>query len=382
MTELCSGGAYLSSLWFGLLVLFQSYQRRGDVGSKRKIIVTNKTCSGPSEGGTEPTALHTQCTQGGFYMCYTVYMIKTSVKDFFLNFGAIVALYTVVVALLNLLFTVINVAYPQITNDYNLYGYGSQSISWPVSILIIFSPIFLVLMWLLEKEYAREPEKKNTGIHKWLAYITLFISGLTLAGDLVAVLYYFIDGQELTAGFLLKVLAVLVVALSVFMYYIADLRGKLTPASHKMWRIIAGLIIVGAIVWGFAVLGSPRTQQLIKYDQQKISDLQNIESEISSYVNQKGVVPTKISDLTEIYYSANWIDSQTGKQYEYEKINATSYKLCAEFNKELSVHNSPELYAYAGNTGDQFNHPAGHYCFETDNVTPLYPIQKPIPLPM
>lgn len=104
---------------------------------------------------------------------------QSNAKDFFLNLGAIVSLYTVVYSLVDLLFTVINTAYPQINNGYDYVG--SQSISWPVSILIIFFPIFVLLMWLLEKEYAAYPEKQNAGVHKWLTYITLFISGLVIA---------------------------------------------------------------------------------------------------------------------------------------------------------------------------------------------------------
>ena len=39
---------------------------------------------------------------------------KISAKDLFINLGAIVSLYTVVVSLVNLLFTAINTAYPKI----------------------------------------------------------------------------------------------------------------------------------------------------------------------------------------------------------------------------------------------------------------------------
>ncbi len=149
---------------------------------------------------------------------------KTSAKDFFLNLGAIVALYTMVVALLNLLFRVINVAFPQTLNTYGYFG--SQSISFPVATLIIVFPIFVLLMWLLEKGYVAEPEKRHLAVKRWLSYITLFVAGIILSGDLVTVLYYFIDGQELTGGFLVKVLSVFVVTLMVFMYYISDIKEK------------------------------------------------------------------------------------------------------------------------------------------------------------
>jgi hypothetical protein len=177
---------------------------------------------------------------------------KTSAKDFFLNLGAIVALYTTIISLINLLFTVINRAFPRI-NDY--YGFSSPSISLPVATLIIFFPIYALLMWVLERGYVAEPEKRGLSVRRWLTYITLFVAGLTLAGDLVTVLYFFLDGQELTVGFLLKVLSVFILAGMVFWYYISDVRGKTTSKSRLVWFLAACCLLLAAIIWGFAVLG-------------------------------------------------------------------------------------------------------------------------------
>ena len=297
---------------------------------------------------------------------------KTNAKDFFLNLGAIVALYTVVVSLLNLLFTIIDTAYPLITNGYNYYG--SQSISWPVSILIIFFPILILLMWFLAKQSQKDSVARSTEggfrefstIRKWLSYITLFISGLTLASDLITVLYYFIDGQELTTGFVLKVVAVFVVTLSLFLYYISDIRGKLNSSSRKIWRIISAVIIIGSIVWGFSVLGSPRTQRLIKYDEQKVSDLQNINNQINSYYyNNKNVLPSSLSDISQFNYASVPIDQQGGELYGYDKKSEISYWLCAEFNTD-SRKNDKSARPYRDDIvygGNPWTHPAGHYCF-------------------
>ncbi|HEV7424507.1 MAG TPA: DUF5671 domain-containing protein, partial [Candidatus Paceibacterota bacterium] len=155
---------------------------------------------------------------------------RGSAKDFFLNLGAFIALYTLVGSLLGLLFTIINTAYPQIVNGYNYNG--SSSISWPVATLVVFFPIFILLMWFLEREYRGEPEMQSSLAHRGLTYVTLFISGLVIAGDLITVVYYFIDGQELTTGFLLKVLVLFIIASSIFVYYISDLRGKLTKSRR------------------------------------------------------------------------------------------------------------------------------------------------------
>jgi len=302
---------------------------------------------------------------------------KTTAKDFLLNLGAFISLYTIVGSLISLLFTVINTAYPKISDGYNYYG--SQSISWPVASLIVFFPIFVLLVWFLEKDYRIESERQNSLIHKGLTYITLFISGCVIAGDLVTAIYYFIDGQELTTGFLLKVFVLLVIFSSLFIYYISDLRGKLTPPLRIFWRIFATAIIIGSIIWGFAVLGSPRTQRLIKYDEQKVSDLQGINNQVRSYYSDKRTLPKTIEAMSNGNYYVAKVDSQNQKQYEYVKTAETTYNLCAEFNKAIGDKNTPNYYPY----GDSFwIHPAGHYCFmETINPNDYPPYPKAV-LPM
>ena len=295
---------------------------------------------------------------------------KTSAKDFFLNLGAIVALYTVVISLLNLLFRVINIAFPQTLNTYGYFG--SQSISMPVATIIIFFPIYVLLMWLLEKGYAVEPEKKHLAVRRWLSYITLFVAGLALAGDLVTVLYYFLDGQELTGGFLLKILSVLVVTLMVFMYYISDIRNKLTATYRKVWLGISLVIIATSIIWGFSVLGSPNTQRLIKYDNQKITDIQNLQYQVTNYWQVNGSIPEKWTDMMS--------DPQTQKPYEYKKTGVMTFELCAEFNKEnmSQVQRSIDL-GYPTKSGmmenTNWNHGVGRQCFERTIDPIAYPTQ-------
>lgn len=299
---------------------------------------------------------------------------KVNVKDFFLNLGAIISLYTVVISLINLLFTAINSAYPQIVNGYSYYS--SSSIAWPVSTLIIFFPILILLMWMLEKEYKIEPDLQNKGIHKWLTYITLFISGLAIAGDLITVLYYFIDGQELTTGFLLKVVVLLVVVGGIFGYYISDLMNKLTSKSRMTWRVVSALIIIASIAWGFSVLGSPRTQRLVKYDQQRINDLQTINSLVQNYYQLNQSIPDKMSDLTSIQYSNIPLDPETGVPYQYNLIgqSAKAYELCAEFDTDTNEIKSSAPYMYADIS---WSHPAGHYCFKL-----AIPVGQYVKLPM
>jgi len=302
---------------------------------------------------------------------------RASAKDFFINLGAVVALGFFVGNLINLLFTIINKSFPLTTGS---GYYESSSISFPVASLIIFFPVYVLLMYLLEKGYALEPEKRSVGIRKWLTYITLFISGFALAGDLVTVLYYFIDGRDITIGFILKALSILIISLSIFFYYISDVTGKLSVKSRKIWMVISGGVIILCIIWGFSVLGSPRTQQLLKYDQQKINDLQNIENSIQNFYSTKGVLPSSFDELLTQNYYVNTIDSQTQKPYEYQKTGNLTYNLCAEFNKDSKDNGMDTSTPVFDNYKNiSWAHRAGYYCF-SETINPnLY--SKPVLVP-
>jgi hypothetical protein len=295
---------------------------------------------------------------------------KFSFKNVFLNIGAFISLYALVGNLIGLLFTVINKAYPKV-GEYH-YGYWSSSISWPVAALIVFFPIFITLMWLLEREYRVAPERQNSFTHRGFAYITLLLSGLTLAISFITTLYYFLDGQELTTSFLLKILVLVIITSSLFIYFVYDLMGKLTPHLRIFWRIFATAILAGSIVWGFAILGSPRTQQLLKYDQQKLNDLQNLNSQVVNYYANRGVLPKAIEDVADGNYYTDWVDPQSKKPYQYEKTTASTYNLCAEFNK-ASEEKEQNRYSYIYFDGiNSWEHPKGEYCFKQTINPDLY----------
>jgi len=293
-----------------------------------------------------------------------------------LHIAVIALLYTGAVALLNILFRVINVAFPQVAS-YNYYD--STSISLPVATLIVAFPLFLFLANILRKSYVADPSKREYSVRRGLIYLTLFIAGAVLAGDLITLIYFFLDGQELTTAFLLKILSVLVVTGSIFGYYLDDLRGRL-DARKNIWRIVSVVLVVGSIVAGFSVLGSPQTQRLVRYDSQKVSDLQNIQWQIVNYWQQKGSIPTTLAELGDpISGFSNPLDPQTKTSYEYEKTGNVSFNLCATFNKSSKAgEGAPSLVTYPESRdklGDNWQHEAGRQCFERTIDAELYPVR-------
>ena len=299
---------------------------------------------------------------------------KTTARDFFLHLGSIVALYAVVIAFLNLLFSVINEAFPQI-NQY----YYTPSISMPVAVLIIIFPLFILLSYMTYKGYEQDPSKKDLGIRKWLTYITLFVAGIVFAGDLVYVVFKFLDGQDFTSGFVLKALSILIVTGFVFGFYLQDLRDKVSSKSHKKWTAAAAVAILIAIVLGFSVIGSPRTQRLIRYDNQRISDLQNIQWQIINYWQKVGAVPASLEVVADpISGFVIPTDPETGEQYEYHLKNSQTFELCANFSLP-SNQNMSQAYPYGIEKGQEnWMHEAGKACFERTIDPQLYPVTKPV----
>lgn len=293
---------------------------------------------------------------------------KTTAKDFFLHLGAMVALYATAISFLNLLFRIINKVFPEVNRSYYAWGGGSE-ISLPVATLIVAFPLFLFLSKLVYQTYSQNPLKKELGIRKLLTYATLFIAGIILAGDLIMVIYKFLDGQDLTAAFLLKALVVILVTGAIFAHYLQDIRDRLSPKCRKMRPIVVSIVVLAAIIWGFAVMGSPQAQRLIRLDNQKISDLQNLQWQVINYWQVNGTIPEK--------WTAQMLDTQTGVSYEYKKTGPMSFELCAQFNKEnqldYRMYGDPIKINVTKN--EDWRHTAGNYCFEREIDPIAYPTQ-------
>jgi hypothetical protein len=304
--------------------------------------------------------------------------MKTTPKDFFLHIGVIVTLYLSTASLLNLLFTVINEAFPKITGA---RYYFTPSISWPVAALIVVFPLFLLLAWLIGKSFEADPTKRDSVARKSFVWLTLFLAGAAIAGDLIAVIYYFLDGQEITTAFLLKVLSVLVVAGLIFVYFLMDIRNRLTSGNRMIFRIVAIVLVLGSILWGFSIIGSPRTQRLIRMDQEKISNLQEIQSQILNYWTTKEMVPESLDELNDQFsgYVAPR-DPQHDQPYEYRKVSAISFELCADFNRASTGQERSQAMYPVFDNAETWNHEEGRTCF-TRTIDPTrYPTARKMPM--
>lgn len=104
-------------------------------------------------------------------------------------------------------------------------GFSARALRWSVSYVVVSFPLYLLLVLRQERELRRDPAKRASKVRKWLTYLTLFVAAGFLVGDLVALIFHFLEG-ELTVRFLLKVLVVAAIAGTAFGYYLRDLRKE------------------------------------------------------------------------------------------------------------------------------------------------------------
>ncbi len=305
---------------------------------------------------------------------------KVTPKDFFLWAGAMIALYGSVISFMTLLFQYINYAYPDPLAYY--VDPFSGAIRFAMASLIVLVPVTIVLMRFIRNDIARVAEKADLWVRRWALVLTVFIAGSTVIGDLIALVNTFLGG-DLTMRFVLKVLVVFLVAGGAFLHFLADLRGywNINPSRAKTVGLAAGVLVLIAIVSGFFIMGTPGQVRLLRFDTQKVSDLQNIQWQIVNYWQQKERLPQSLEELKDPLSGITIpVDPQNGVNYGYRVTTPPyAFELCASFNKEgigdpymaRPIMASPAM--EKGVEGDNWQHAAGEACFERTIDPERYP---------
>ena len=133
-------------------------------------------------------------------------------------------LYASAIAFSTLIFQYINIFIPDaVQSDYWAFDQSRGLARGALATLIVVFPVYIWVSWFLNKDYAKNPEKRDLRIRKWLIYFTLFVAAIVIVVDLVQLVRQFLEG-ELTIRFLLKILTVGFVAGSIFEYYLTDIK--------------------------------------------------------------------------------------------------------------------------------------------------------------
>ena len=290
-----------------------------------------------------------------------------SAREAFLYLLLFSTLYFFACNLGNLLFALIGQALPDAAdNDWQVISLG-ESIRWSISALVIAFPVFAFLAWHVARDVARHPIKRMSPIRRWLTYLTLFVAAAVLIGDLTALVFNALGG-ELSLRFILKVLAVAVIAGTAFGYYLWDLRREEVEGaagSRAAWgrRVswATGIVAVLTIVAGVSVIDSPARQRLLRLDATRVDNLRSLESAVRSYRREHDALPADFDTLAaQPGFDLPRHDPDNGPDYRYRLLDATHFELCAGFATNSADRRRSRYMT------DDWVHPAGDYCFRRE----------------
>lgn len=303
---------------------------------------------------------------------------KTSPRDFFLWAGAVLALYGSVISFLTLVFEYINHAFPD-PLAYYADPYGGP-VRAAMAAVIVLVPTTLVLLRIIRSTISKEAGKADIWVRRWALVLTIFIATITILIDLITLLTTFLGG-ELSVRFILKVAIVLLVAGGVFLHFLAELKGYWLLERKKAGYvgIAVGILALATVASGFFIIGTPQDARMMRYDQQKVSDLQNIQYQITNYYQQKQALPTSVQDLADpLSGFLVPVDPQTQELYTYKTEGDLSFTLCAVFNRETPDTAGKGAYPardsmYYGGVDENWTHGVGETCFTRTIDPDKYP---------
>lgn len=310
---------------------------------------------------------------------------RVTPKDFVLWLGAMASLYAGVFAFISLIFEYINVGFPNpVTATTYVDVYSTADISYQTASLIVLTPVFLLLMRLIRRDIARDPSRSEIWVRRWALFLTLFLAGATMVVDLIVLINTFLQGEDMTIGFLLRVLTVFLVAGLGFLHFLADLKGywqrEQTKSRLVNWGV--GALVLAAIIAGFFIVGTPQQIRAQKQDIIRVQDLQNIQWQVVNYWQSKEKLPASLEDLLDPV-SNNVIptDPKTQQPYAYKVTGAMSFQLCATFaaegattaNRAIAIATEPAGSTVGKTMSENWQHGAGEVCFDRSIDPQRYP---------
>jgi hypothetical protein len=147
---------------------------------------------------------------------------QLSARDAFFYLLMFGALYVSAYQLGSLLFSLINLGFPDPLNQFEGQR-ATRAIRWATATLIVAFPVFVLVSRKLGRETEVDPTRRQSAVRRWLTYLTLLVAAAVIIGDTVTLVYNLLSG-DLTIRFVLKVLVVAAITGSAFGYYLQSAR--------------------------------------------------------------------------------------------------------------------------------------------------------------
>jgi hypothetical protein len=288
--------------------------------------------------------------------------VGVSAREAFLHLLLFVSLYLVAYHTGAILFGLVNRTWPDPALDESLWNRTREWVRFGVASLLVAFPVYLFTSRLIGRAVAKDPEKRNSGVRRWLTYLTLFSAACVLIGDFTAVLLGLLKG-ELTLRFSSKAAIVAAIAGWLFTHYLRGMRRdeedeapRVSPPSPL--ARVAGAAVVGVVLVGLWISGSPGIARRELLDQRRLRELQMISVAVNDHYRARLRLPESLDRMahTEPRQPLFLLDPVTREPYGYQPIDSTSYELCAAFDAadSLGSQGIPDAF---------WRHGAGRWCF-------------------
>ncbi len=135
-------------------------------------------------------------------------------------------------------------------------------------------------------------------------------------------------------------------------------------------------VVAATIVAGFFIVGSPKTERLRRFDEQRVSHLQIIQSEVLNFWMNKDRLPKNLDELTDSIRGFQApADPENQLSYDYKTTGALSFELCGNFNlasEEMTLRTPKPLYYPEPYGQENWQHGADKVCFDRTIDEELY----------
>jgi hypothetical protein len=296
--------------------------------------------------------------------------VGVSPREAFLYLLLFASLYLVAYHVGAILFAWIERSWPDAAVMDSAVDLRSEWVRFGVASLLVAFPVYLLTARITGRAVARDPEKRNSGVRRWLTYLTLFNAACVLIGDFIAVLLGLLKG-ELTARFMSKAAVVAAIAAWLFTHYMGGLRRDEEDAPKRAtpsWLArAAGGAVVLVILLGMYIAGAPAQVRREAIDQRRVNELQTLSQHVLTFNATFKHLPRDLDELAQLNSPASRLsltDPVRKVRYEYLVHDSSSFELCATFDA------SDSLGPYGPGVNPFWRHEAGHTCF-TFHVQPF-----------
>jgi hypothetical protein len=128
--------------------------------------------------------------------------------------------------------------------------------------------------------------------------------------------------------------------------------------------IAASAVVVATVIAAVVVTGGPSTQREIRFDERRVSDLDQIVSAVNAYWGHRNVLPATLDsmvsdhELTEVPR-----DPMTRQPYTYAATGRKTFHLCATFQQPTDEEDGDMTRLY-GRSWD--HHGRGSACYDLE----------------